>query len=296
MPWTTDSPIVLAPWTVLIVAAGTAWMLVALLMLHASRDEEGNLAAPPRRSPAVVCAGLAVAAWSFAPAHPDSTATAICLAWLGLSLLVRGVSRVERRLYLGEMGMVVAVAALIPGLVASEVEHWLGSPVAIGTYPGLWLGGAVAAVLAIHAWAAGREQATPAAELSPGSLRLVLAGLATAVVFAATSMEVSRAASILAADETTHRAAVSIWWGLWGVSLVVVGFWRQLGVVRYVGLGLLSIAAVKTVVLDLAGVPPMWRVGSFVGLGGLMLAVAVLYGRVSASIGAETFDQNPGKK
>lgn len=282
-PWTTDSPLALAPWTVLVIAAGVAWMIVAQLMLHASRDEDGALAAEPRVRAAIACTALAVAAWMFAPAHPESAAAAVCLAWLGLSLALRGVSRVERRLRLGEMGMVASAAAIIPWIVSCNVAQWLHATIAAGTYPGLWLGFAVAAVLVAHAWITRRlDKPTEI-----GSLWPLLAGLATAVVFAATSMEVARSAAMLADDLTARRAAVSIWWGLWGVSLVVAGFRWRAGPVRYVGLALMSVAALKAVILDMAGVPPLWRVASFVGLGGLMLAVAVLYGRVSASIGSD---------
>jgi len=285
-PWTENSLLVLAPWTVLVVAAGAAWMLVARLMLHTSRDEEGKPASALHQRHAVVCASVGVAAWMAAPAHPQSAAMAVCLTWLGLSLVLGSVWHFEPRLYLGRLAMVVAAAAVVPWVAASHMEQWLDATTAIGTYPGLWLGLAVAAVLVIHAWAGWRWD-------EPTELGLpwpLLAAFAAGVVFTATSMEVARSAAILADDETARRAAITIWWSLWGVSAVVIGFWRRVGPVRYVGLALMSIAAVKAVVLDLAGVPPMWRVASFVGLGGLMLAVAVLYGRVSASIGAE---ENP---
>jgi len=285
-PWTVDAPLALAPWTVLMIAAGWAWMLVAKLMLHASRDEEGDLAARPRTAAPVVCAALGVGAWMFAPAHPESAAAAVCLAWLVLSIVLRGVARFEPRLWLGEMGMVAAGGAIVPWVVASDMEHWAGSTVPVGTHPGLWLAATIAAFLCGHAWAA-RRWDTPTDLGSPWP---PLASLAAGIMFVATSFEVVRIAAILAADDTVRGAALSIWWGLWGVSAVVVGFWRRVGPVRYGGVALLSVAAAKAVVLDLAGVSGLWRVASFVGLGGLMLGVAVLYGRVSASLGGEQLE------
>ncbi len=292
-PWTTDTPLALAPWTILIVAAGCAWMLVAKLMLHASRDEDGDLSAQPRPTAAVACAAVAVGAWMFAPAHPDSAAWAVCMAWLTLSAVLRGVARFEPRLRLGEIAMAVAGGTIIPWLVAADMELWLTSTAAAGAYPGLWLAFAVAAVLVGHAWAA-RRWDTPSEIGSPWPL---LASLATGVVLVASSFEVVRVSALVADDDTIRGAALSIWWGLWGVALVVIGFWRRVGPVRYVGLALLSVAAVKAVVLDLAGVSQVWRVVSFIGLGGLLLGVAVLYGRVSASLGGERVEgAGPGSR
>ena len=48
------------------------------------------------------------------------------------------------------------------------------------------------------------------------------------------------------------------------------------------GLGLMAVAMGKAVILDLQGVPQIWRIASFIGLGLLMLGVAVAYSKVSA--------------
>ncbi len=68
------------------------------------------------------------------------------------------------------------------------------------------------------------------------------------------------------------------------MSAIVLGFWRRVPEIRYVGLTLLAIAAGKAVVYDLAEAPQAWRVASFVGLGVLMLMVAVGYSKVSARL------------
>jgi uncharacterized membrane protein len=57
--------------------------------------------------------------------------------------------------------------------------------------------------------------------------------------------------------------------------------------VRHVGLALLAIATAKAVAIDLAAVPPMWRVVSFIALGLLMLGVAVVYLRLTARFGVQ---------
>lgn len=281
VPWTVGAPLAIAPWTVLILAAAGAWLLTARLMLHRGRDEDGALVQAARPRLAVVCAAVGVGALLFAPAHPRSSAGAVCVSWLVLSLALRGASRLEGRLRLAEMGLVAAVASLVPWIAAAGLDRWLDSAAPIGLHPGAWLAGLCVPVMLAQAWCSRRWDRPT----KPGGPGPVLAAIAGALALVASSIEVARGAAMLADDLTARRAAVSIWWGLWGVSLVVGGFWRRAGAVRYVGLALMSVAAVKAVLLDLAGVPPLWRVASFVGLGGLMLGVAVLYGRVSASLG-----------
>ena len=282
-PWTVGSALVLAPWTLLMIGASASWLLAAWLMLHRGRDEDGVVTQEARPRIAVVCAAVGVGALMFAPAHPQSSAVAVCVAWLLLSILLRGVSRVEDRLRLAEMSLVVSVGAIVPWMAGVDVERWLGSAAPIGTHPGAWLGALCVATLIGQAWCSRRwDRPVAGSALWPA-----LAAIAMGLAFVVSSFEVARGAAMLADDMTARRAAVSIWWGLWGVSLVGAGFWRRVGAVRYVGLALMSVAAFKAVLLDLAGVPQLWRVASFVGLGGLMLGVAVLYGRVSASLAGE---------
>jgi len=283
VPWSIAGGVAIAPWTVLVAGAGVAWMLVAALMLSVVRDEDGRVVIGPRARGAFVAAALAAGAWMLAPAHPQTSATSLCLVWLGLSLAYRAPARVQPRLHMDALGSLAAAASIFPWIVASEPGEWLVDTAAPGMHPAFWLAGAVVLVLGAHAWASRRW--TSRTEM--GSPWPVIASLAALVAFSASSIEVARSAALLADDVTARRAAVSLWWGLWGVGLVVAGFWMRTGPLRYVGLGLIAIGAVKAVVLDLAGVPPLWRVASFVGLGGLMLGIAVLYGRVSASLEGE---------
>lgn len=287
VPWRVAAGVAISPWMLLMLGAGAAWLATAFLMLRTVRDEESDAGDRGETSPrpwvAFVAAAIGVASVAMAPAHPDSAAAAICLAWLALSLVWRTVAGVEPRLHFDALGAVLACGAIVPWVVASSPAGWLADTAAPATHPAFWLACGVVATLLIHAWAA-RRWCTWSEFGSPWP---VLAGAAGVVAFGATSIEVARSASLLAADETARRAAISIWWGLWGVSLIVGGFAGRCAQVRYVGLAVLGVAALKAVVLDLAGVPPVWRVASFVGLGVLMLGVAVLYGRVSDVIGSK---------
>jgi uncharacterized membrane protein len=104
------------------------------------------------------------------------------------------------------------------------------------------------------------------------------------LLLAATSLEIARSATVVTGDATARNAAVSIWWGLFAVALLVVGFFRKWAMLRRAGLALLTVATVKAVVIDMAAVPPIWRVASFIALGLLMLGVAAVYLRISAML------------
>lgn len=127
-----------------------------------------------------------------------------------------------------------------------------------------------------------RDDAPPQQEGIPASLFAFVC--AAALVWGATSFEIARLAKAATSDSTVQSAAVSIWWGAVAATLLFFGFRNRLRLPRYAGLGLLGVATVKAVVVDLADVPPIWRVASVLGLGLLMLAVAVVYAKVSDTL------------
>ena len=95
-----------------------------------------------------------------------------------------------------------------------------------------------------------------------------------------TSMEVAHIAARIAEDSTVRSAAVSIWWGVFALALIIVGFWRSLPIFRHAGLLLLAAAAAKGLILDLWLAPAIWRIASLVLLGLMMMAVAAGYQKV----------------
>ena len=105
-----------------------------------------------------------------------------------------------------------------------------------------------------------------------------------ATFLAGTSLEVSRVSAIVTADQTSRLAAVSIWWASLSLVLLAVGFARQWRSPRYAGLVLIGVAGVKALTVDLEGVSQGWRVVSVLGVGLMMLGVAVLYGKLAARL------------
>ena len=75
--------------------------------------------------------------------------------------------------------------------------------------------------------------------------------------------------------------AFSVYWGLYAILSIAVGFGVRSAVLRFAGLGLLGITLLKIVFVDLANAGTGWRILSFLGLGTILLATSVLYGKLS---------------
>lgn len=257
--------------TVLVGIAGVLWILAAASLLRWG-SAGATVAARLFLAPATACVLLMAAT-------PENDAAAAALLWAVLAGVMVVASRWVVPLGLEFAALVVSLCA---GLAwATLSERWNASGAVPLLQPWLWLGVLVAGAFVLCGVGSpgrGRSRGTTALWIG-GSLGLVM-------VFAATSLEVARVAARLADDATAQAAAVSIWWGVFACGMIVAGFVSRLAPVRHVGLAMLGIAAVKTVVVDLSDVPAVWRIASFIGLGVLMLAVAVLYGKVSARLGS----------
>ena len=142
----------------------------------------------------------------------------------------------------------------------------------------------IAIVLAIELMIIGRAAAREVAREVRSTIISVSACVAVLLVLVASSYETARVALQVTDDPTVRQAAVSIWWGVFAIALLAIGFawrWRS---VRQAGLLLLGVATVKALVFDLQNVALGWRVISVLALGLLMLAVGVVYARLSKSL------------
>ena len=73
--------------------------------------------------------------------------------------------------------------------------------------------------------------------------------------------------------------ALSVWWLLFAGALVLIGFRLNQRVVRSTGLGVAAFAGLKIVLVDLSSLQALYRVGSFLALAIIALAVAYAYNR-----------------
>jgi hypothetical protein len=81
-----------------------------------------------------------------------------------------------------------------------------------------------------------------------------------------------------------RQAGLSVWWALYAVGLIVLGFAQRLALVRYAGLGLLSLTVVKVLFVDFANLDNLPRVLSFAVAGLLLIATSVVYARLSPKL------------
>jgi uncharacterized membrane protein len=77
------------------------------------------------------------------------------------------------------------------------------------------------------------------------------------------------------------HVTLSIFWSLYAVACVALGFRLRVAGLRYFGLGLFAVTAAKVMLVDLSQVQTGYRILSFLGLGLLLLGTSVLYGKLS---------------
>lgn len=190
-----------------------------------------------------------VAAWS---------AEALVLAWAG-----RNTDAPERGLVASLLFAGLALGhVLVFEVPPDSLAYGLHSiPVAIGASALVLL--ALAGIAAAY-----REVLEP--------LAWVGAGLA---VYVASGLVVDLAGAQYHDSTQTSQLALSGFWGALGFAAIVAGLIRRKRALRLGGLGVLALAVGKVFLIDLAHLESIWRVGSFLAVGLLLLAGAFAYQR-----------------
>lgn len=275
----------LGPWSAVIGIIAVAFTLGAWLVARRR---------VPWSKPAIImCATGAGAAIMLAPDLPSSAAASLIVLWSAVAVAIMIGHAIWQRELPTALGVAALAAAGCAWVYFYPGGDWNGSHAPPILHPGLLLAFLLASVAAIAAVWLRREQ-TDAETRKFTTVAIVLAiGI---LVFAATSLESARVARIaFPGDQTAQGAAVSIWWGVFAAVLLVLGFARRVPAVRHVGLGMLGVATAKAVIVDLNEVSPEWRVVSFLGLGLMMLAVAVAYARVSRRLAGAVEELGPSQ-
>jgi uncharacterized membrane protein len=196
-----------------------------------------------------------VAAWS---------AEAVVLAWVGRRTDTPGRGLAAALLFAGLAGAHVLVFEVPPTALAWGLDS---IPVALG---------AVALVLIALAGIA-------VAYRDDDDLREIVAWVGAALgVYLASGLVVDLAGAHEHASTQTSQLALSGFWGALGFAALVAGLIRDKRVLRLGGLGVLALAVGKVFLVDLANLESIWRVGSFLAIGLLLLAGAFAYQRARA--------------
>jgi uncharacterized membrane protein len=236
---------------------------------------------------------------------------AVAHAVLGTLVLGSRASREVGLLLYGVAAMLTGVACAValhgPALVAAWsleaiVLAWLGRHTKM---PGRGLVGALffVALATLHVVAvevppdslAYGVNSISVAIGSVGLVLLALAGIAVAyrddgleelawagaalTLYLASALVVELAGASDGHSTQTSQLALSGFWAVLGFAAIVVGLVRRERALRVGGLGVLALAVGKVFLVDLAHLESIWRVGSFLVLGLLLLAGAFAYQR-----------------
>jgi len=118
-------------------------------------------------------------------------------------------------------------------------------------------------------------------------LRLSANSIALLIVLLAATLEIDRAfaTSLAASFSDPHLAeevAISIFWSFFAIAAVLAGFRYWSAGLRLFGLTLFGITVLKVLLIDLREVRFGYRILSLLGLGLLLLATSVVYGKVGS--------------
>jgi uncharacterized membrane protein len=108
------------------------------------------------------------------------------------------------------------------------------------------------------------------------------------------SLEVDRifqnslGAGTFADPELARQVAISIFWSIFAVAAVFIGFRFHAAAMRYFGLALFAVTLLKVVFVDMGQVSAGYRFLSFLGLGGLLMGTSVIYGKAGKAMLGET--------
>jgi hypothetical protein len=263
----------LTRWCLAMSMGGGAWLLAGLVLSF-----RAGKARVHERMPGVAsAAGLFMLGAGLI--HPEAAMTSVLWAWIALATIALVASPLRRDMKLSWSSACGCLACLILWLVAYVAPglDWTGSRYVLLVHPGLWSALSLAALMV--AIAARGLTDLPTQRLA--IVRTAAGWLAACLVLAATSLEVARVGAAMTGDRTVQLAFVSIWWAIFSVVLILAGFRADVGAARRAGLTLMVVATLKVVLYDMGGVPPVWRIASFLLLGLLMIGIAAGYSRVA---------------
>ncbi|MCB9677989.1 MAG: DUF2339 domain-containing protein [Alphaproteobacteria bacterium] len=178
------------------------------------------------------------------------------------------------------LGLVIGVRLLLNpyALAYGDTTGW---PVLNWT---LYTWGVPTLALVGSAWFVGRSAPTEGRNWL-GWAPTALYVLAMLTGFALVNVEVSHAfqdaGPVELGGATMLQGMVrSLGWASWGLFLLVLGVPTRSRVTRFVGFAFLMLAAGKVFVYDIYSLPGFVRVGSFIGLGVLLIISALLFDRI----------------
>jgi uncharacterized membrane protein len=233
----------------------------------------------PTLNPAVraTVAGVGATLLAIGVTHEDATPAGLLLGWALLGAGAIALARLTTLRHAAWCADAYIFLATLAWLAAYPLEGWdsIDPAPPLALHPGLlWTLALAPAWLACAHLSA---RALPSERVVALRAGWSVAGLLALV---ATSVEVARIADATTDDPTLLDGAVSVWWGVFALAALVAGVVRRAAGARYAGIALLLVAATKLLTYDLTNLSQPVRVGAFLILGLILLAVAAGYLRV----------------
>lgn len=265
-------------WSLMLLASASAWLGVSAILNRASAP---TLA----RGFVDVLAAIGFTLLAGVAIHTKSDALPMTCTIGAISVLVLWLAAMRSSTILSVHALLVYLAALLFWGVGYAIDY-LDDKHAPLMHPAILAAAALTALAIVNAL---RIRSSRLAQDAAKPLCIMFAAIAAAFWLAWTSMEIARSVTIwIPKDTTAQSAAVSIWWAVFAVIMIITGFVRNFAIVRHIGLGLLGVAAFKTVLWDLRDVSAPARIVALLVVGLLMLAVAIGYAKVSARLGKKS--------
>ncbi len=194
-----------------------------------------------------------------------------------------------KRLYAWSLNEIAATLTLLLALGWAIYEISLGSSAIQGS-PFLRTDSlAVLAILITLAMGAKTTLKRNIANDAPDQLKSSRQPLTTACLvmlwflfLAASTLEVVRATRMIFDAGSARGASISIWWSLYAITSVAAGF-KLHKTLRWAGLSLIGIVAVKVLLIDTMTLAPPARVVAAITVGLIIIATGVLYTRLVAA-------------
>jgi hypothetical protein len=268
-----------ASWALLVVAAsGVAWTMRRGLR-------------PLQRALGVLLAFCSMAAAVVGDGLPMPTAL---VAWGVLAAVLGGLAfaahtfarRGLHRWLLPQLAMGVGMLLGAVWLGERGVTDWGAIDAVAMSHRAMASAVLLVAVLVGTGWLVGVARRAPMLPWNQGEVNRVLRvaawSAAGVLVFVASSSEIARVVRRLAVGvEAAPNAALSVWWSLFAVATIVLGVRargrRGVPAIRWVGLGLLAVTGVKVLLIDMAALEGLTRIGGSAVVGLVMLAAGVGY-------------------
>ena len=70
---------------------------------------------------------------------------------------------------------------------------------------------------------------------------------------------------------------ISITWAIYGAILMIVGFWKNVRMLRYIAIGLFALLLLKVFILDTRTIENVYRIAAFLATGIILVGVSYLY-------------------